>query len=679
MTSSVAVPEETCDLTLKGGITSGVVYPLVASRLAEKYRLVNIGGSSAGAIAAAAIAAAEYGRQHGVDGFAVLRDLPRRLGDTPSGATGNTLFALFEPQRACRPLFRVLRAAQSASKSAINRVLRATWTAFRCEIASAAGWWRVAVPALPGLVVLLVAVLAARPVWAAALAGAIGLLLTVAGTVAGTGWALVHRLLTELPRNYLGVVNGSGSPAALTPWLSALVDEAAGHAASSPLTIADLWGASTDAEKRACLLDRDRRRINLEVTTTNLCEGRPQRLPLLSDEYFFAEREFRDLFPDAVVDAMLSAPDIGDRTYHEQRERDLITRLAGLDGYARMPVADLPVVVAARLSLSFPLLLSAVPIYKIDFSHRNNQDAIAAARQWLAAHPDLDLTGSAVGDALTDGTLSAVHMSGCWLSDGGMTSNMPLHFFDAPLPRRPSFAVNLRSRRSARQATAAATADGAPAPATGSEVLLAQDNWQGRLGTWTSLGNGHPTVPKFVGAMATTMQNWVDNAQMRMPGYRDRIVTIYLSPDEGGMNLDMDADRIAALSTRGGQAADLLVERYATPPADGWRNHRWVRYRSVMAMLERMLEHMDRSWDADPGMSVSSYHQMADDAGRPTDSEYPLPTEDQPWVHHRSAELVDLAGRWPQAIDDAHGNKALGSFVHQEPLPRPVWRGQPEL
>jgi hypothetical protein len=42
-----------CDLVMKGGITSGVVYPSLVMRLAEKYRFASIGGTSAGAIAAA--------------------------------------------------------------------------------------------------------------------------------------------------------------------------------------------------------------------------------------------------------------------------------------------------------------------------------------------------------------------------------------------------------------------------------------------------------------------------------------------------------------------------------------------------------------------------------------------------------------------------------------------------
>ena len=42
-----------CDVVMKGGITSGIVYPRAIARLAAHYRLRSVGGASAGAIAAA--------------------------------------------------------------------------------------------------------------------------------------------------------------------------------------------------------------------------------------------------------------------------------------------------------------------------------------------------------------------------------------------------------------------------------------------------------------------------------------------------------------------------------------------------------------------------------------------------------------------------------------------------
>jgi hypothetical protein len=68
-----------CDLVMKGGITSGIVYPPLAIKLHNKgYRFRNVGGTSAGAIAAAATAAAELG---GDAGFQKLEAVRKWLGN----------------------------------------------------------------------------------------------------------------------------------------------------------------------------------------------------------------------------------------------------------------------------------------------------------------------------------------------------------------------------------------------------------------------------------------------------------------------------------------------------------------------------------------------------------------------------------------------------------------------
>ena len=90
-------PTRTCDVVMKGGITSGVVYPHALCELARTYRFVNVGGTSAGAIAAAAAAAAEHGRESG--GFARLAALPEWVG------AGDNLFRLFQPQPGTRRFY----------------------------------------------------------------------------------------------------------------------------------------------------------------------------------------------------------------------------------------------------------------------------------------------------------------------------------------------------------------------------------------------------------------------------------------------------------------------------------------------------------------------------------------------------------------------------------------------
>ena len=104
-------PSKYCDIVMKGGITSGVVYPAAVVELSKTYSFKNIGGTSAGAIAAVVTAAAEYGRQHGTGGFDEVESLPHALGAVAPNSPHSRLFSLFQPQAETRPLFRLLTAA----------------------------------------------------------------------------------------------------------------------------------------------------------------------------------------------------------------------------------------------------------------------------------------------------------------------------------------------------------------------------------------------------------------------------------------------------------------------------------------------------------------------------------------------------------------------------------------
>src|SRR6185436_14674716 len=66
-----------CDLVMRGGIASGLVYPRAIAKLAEAYDFRSIGGTSVGAIAAAGTAAAALGAKTGQDHFQTrLKQLP---------------------------------------------------------------------------------------------------------------------------------------------------------------------------------------------------------------------------------------------------------------------------------------------------------------------------------------------------------------------------------------------------------------------------------------------------------------------------------------------------------------------------------------------------------------------------------------------------------------------------
>src|SRR5262245_33841472 len=103
-----------CDVVLKGGITSGVVYPKAIARLAQQYRFRNIGGTSAGAIAAASAAAAEYRRAHATEpraqreGFDKVAALPEFFAARAGRSRHSNLFHLFRPEARTRRHFAIL-------------------------------------------------------------------------------------------------------------------------------------------------------------------------------------------------------------------------------------------------------------------------------------------------------------------------------------------------------------------------------------------------------------------------------------------------------------------------------------------------------------------------------------------------------------------------------------------
>lgn len=105
----------------------------------------------------------------------------------------------------------------------------------------------------------------------------------------------------------------------------------------------------------------------------------------------------------------------------------------------------------------------------------------------------------------------------CWFSDGGISSNFPVHFFDGIVPRWPTFAINLRPFR---------FGDAAESDDEAANVVMVHDAEQPLTDWWYRLPAGRKRLGAFLSGMVKTMQNRVDEAQMRVPGYRDRVVHV---------------------------------------------------------------------------------------------------------------------------------------------------------
>ncbi len=562
-----------CDIVMEGGVTSGVVYPAFVARLAKRFTLRSIGGASVGAIAAIAAAAAQYKRNrvrkdgHGCDdGFHKIALLPRRLRERVGSTT--RLLSLFQPSEVLAPHFRVIVTALDGGTrfDTVLRVARALLVNFPTGALAGALLWLLGFAVSSGLLgghlPMSIGIWLASGLW-------FGLSMLVAGLVfAALQFAL--GAWRELRRNRCGICPGlrarPDNPPALTEWLHAMVQEIAGLAPDTPLTFGHLRQSEPS--------------IELALMSTGLSELRAHRLPHASADLVFRASELAHLFPSNIVEWMKQA---SHRTPHRRQTLALLEGVNGdLEDYYFMPDADdLPVVFAARMSLSFPVLMQAVPLYRIRA---------------------LPTPGSKVG------------LLRVWFSDGGLTSNFPIHFFDAILPTRPTFGVILRDDLPEDLPQAAAS------PAR--RVSLPVNNNEGITPAYMPFDDaaGRPSLPRFAAAIFRTIRTWRDEALTRTPGYRDRVVLIRHKKSEGGLNLNMDRKAIGVMSRSGSLAARTVMARFLDPVAtqNGWLNHRWVRMRSTAAILQDTLSPLVDAWhDARLSPSYAALWQAQGEAALP--------------------------------------------------------------
>ncbi|ANZ38392.1 patatin [Lentzea guizhouensis] len=540
-----------CDLTMRGGTTSGVVYPLAVASLARHYRFRQIGGASAGAIAAAFTAAAEKGRERG--GFEKLAGLIDWFAGG-SGADRWRMAQLFQPNAKTRALYRIVVATmqkrETTGRSAVaclffallgavglrakavlglmallwlgGPVLWSAWLAPReylpwlavvATVLAVAcvplvlwplrnslpwqAWVFVAVPLVLGLAF-------SRHYATAAVVLLVWLVLTLAmvsALIATYAYAMQRYMKNNARAIHFGLVPGTGD---FTPsWL----DRLAGMPKSTGVPpLADWLADQLDdiAGTEHALTFGDLGDVNLVLMTTDLSEGRPYRLP--SDVgWQYCDECLDHVLPRRVVEQMNGAPAGGRCPLHEHMPlRELPDR------------ERLPVVLAVRMSLSFPGLIAAVPLCR-------------------------------------DGK---VH----WFSDGGITSNFPIHFFDSLLPRWPTFGLSLQPYPNGD--TADVWLPEQDASTTGT-----------RYATLTSM-------PRFLMSILDTFLDWRDTMQSALPGYRGRIAHVRQAEDEGGSNLFMPPATIRKLAERGQKAGDLLRERFAQQ--QNTDRYRWIRLRTAL-------------------------------------------------------------------------------------------------
>lgn len=746
-----------CDLVMKGGSTSGIVYPPVIAELSRKYRFSSIGGTSAGAIAAAVTASAEYGRQRGhIRDFSLLNQLSddltqsgrllelfrstapphlRPVLDTLLPLVSNvTPAAESEPaepalagaalavaERIAPEMMDLLMPLPASDAEPVDDTVSKTLRNVLTELpnthpqAHAAG---AQAGVLAGsrvgqylvIAALLLSILFALPLFIAraTLGGWImwailAVVMVVAAfwagrklsssaqSLGGSLFALVDllRLLREdVPSNLYGICTGlaqqeatadradeygdqhaTPQSAALIDWLQHWIKATSGLTEhGGPLTFADLHT----------------QQVSLQMVTTNLSLGRPYIVPFAPEQVFLFQRgDMEQLFPGNIV-AYLCQP------AHLNPGWSLADLNLGLSPedertFFMLPNSqDLPVLVGMRLSLSFPLLISAVRLYTISASCPQVGGEYRPRREDIQPN---------------------------WFSDGGICSNFPIHFFDSWLPTHPTFGINLTAlpkqafsdipeiergvlrTQGAESAVApdsvlpeyvsqvtpeapmmplpvtAGAAGEVAAPANNESLLrdailgpqsspdappikhmpqdpnarvLLPDAEQRLDPIWKPISG----VSGFVWSMFDTAMSYRDNAQLMLPSYKERAVQIRLDgTSEGGLNLTMPHETMLKLQGYGREAGELLRDRF------DFDRHRWVRFRVLMAELERQILGLGIPLNALGEQSTNTfYDQLINNA---LQRAFPFSTIAQPgWVSAANTRLQllrTMIEAWQQA------------------------------
>lgn len=559
-----------CDVVMEGGVTSGIIYAAAVVELARQYRFQSIGGSSIGAFAAGLAAAAEYRRRHGSgEGFKALDGLPEQLAAVRKGRT--QLERLFQPQPGTRRLFQIflstlnhesgMRYVTAGLREAVHQYRRRVIMLavallaivlvgpFLSVLECARSWAGAGWPGWPAWLNWFTCSFTGLS-WLAAALLAVGIAV-VGGVLSG----IVQDFARSVVPNGFGLCRGwdpeKPKSMDLAAFLHASIQTVAGRdpLMDPPLTFRDLWNAPGSPGQMLGFQKKNQRArsINLEVYASNLSQGRPYRFPLDEEEdmgrLFFRPEELARYFPEGIVRylaavAMPYAP------------RSSLDPPAG-GNYAdllELPVEDLPIVVAARLAMSFPLLISAVPLHAVDHSRHS--------------------------------------IERCWMSDGGLCSNFPIHLFDSFLPMWPTFGISLNTRDAGSRRR---------------PVWLPRFHTDGRGDRWDH-GPEESTwkLGAFLVSLWKTTWHWNDSTMMRMPGVRDRVVRIYLDPGEGGVNIRMSAKKIRLLGEKYGKpAARDFIRKFVDHDARGWREHRWVRFTTLLVALRDRMENFGIAADLD--------------------------------------------------------------------------------
>lgn len=652
----LAPPDRFCDLILTGGVTSAIAYPGAIFALASFYRFNSIGGSSSGGGAAALAAAAEYRRRRGsCEGFRLLARKTDDLANQVDGKTG--LEWLFQPARQHRRIFTALVPGVAAPAGKPAELARGFLKAY---------WFCIAA----GLVLALVAVgLLTDHV------SGLAFVAFVASAVLLSLIALIGVLVYDLKRvvDYdFGMCSGTdkveGAPRApLTVWLHELIQDIADRPHDAPLTFADL--ASAPGSPKEVINDcaaSGASAITLKMFTANITHGRPYLLPQEADDpqadppLYFRPCEMMKLFPEAVVAHMKkhstrcneATPVVlpaGARRKGAAGPYLPASELAEDEALWLLPREQLPIVVAARMSVSFPVLFTAVPMWTLDTTTQPHR------------------------------------FRRCLFSDGGLCANFPIHLFDSPVPAWPTFGIALhevpwkQKTDSQREVKCAEVMRDA--------ISLPEDHREGVGDRWNGFEYEEHAGDRlfgFAAAVIGTMKDWNDATLSRLPGVRDRVVNVGLRRGIGGLNILMTESMIRCLGETGVEAAKTLLARFSrgsTPGgmAQGWNEHRWVRFNVLQRCLSETLKGL--GWAASQNRHATPLREQIRDAGEqgPLIERGPGQGQADPTCQLLPAQAAVLEGVLDVLLDAERALNGTRCEQPYKPSPRPNLRIRPPM
>jgi hypothetical protein len=233
-----------------------------------------------------------------------------------------------------------------------------------------------------------------------------------------------------------------------------------------------------------------------------------------------------------------------------------------------------------------------------------------------------------------------------------------LHFFDSPLPSRPTFAVDLGDFHPDH-----------PNERVWLPTALKNDQGIETFVPTISSRPGFGSIAALAGSIMNTMQNWNDQMQIVMPGFRDRIIHISHRANEGGLNLNMDPQIIRVLANSGHDAADVFIQAFLqhSPPGapNAWDNHRQVRMRTLLSSIDQQGRNLHAA------VARADNPTWRDVVKNPSPPSYRFATQRHCDLALHALDALDALGQY---LEDSEIDLQSGS-----PRPEPEWRGTPRI